>query len=70
VKSQIWIAISVYLLVAIARKRLGIERDLYTMLQIFSVHPFEKTPLPKLFSAARYTPKDAAISNQLRLFDL
>ena len=70
VKSQIWIAISVYLLVAIARKRLGIERDLYTMLQILSVHPFEKTPLPQLFSAARYTPKDAAISNQLRLFDL
>lgn len=70
VKTQIWIAISVYLLVAIARKRLAIERDLYTILQILSVHPFEKTPLPQLFSAARYTPKDGDISNQLRLFDL
>jgi hypothetical protein len=56
--------------VAIAGKRLGIERDLYTMLQILSVHPFEKTPLPQLFSPARYTSKDTAISNQLQLFDL
>ena len=70
VRSQIWIAISVYLLVAIARKRLGIERDLYTMLQILSVHPFEKTPLPQLFSDHRYTAKDAVISNQWQLFDL
>lgn len=43
VKTQIWIAISVYLLVANARKRLGIDRDLYTILQILSDHPFEKT---------------------------
>jgi hypothetical protein len=70
VKVQIWVAISVYLLVAIARKRLGIDRDLYTILQILSVHPFEKTPLAQLFSVERYTPEDRDIRNQLSLFDL
>ena len=70
VKTQIWIAISVYLLVAIARKRLGIDRDLYTILQILSVHPFEKTPLAQLFSGEAYTLKDGDIRNQLSLFDL
>jgi hypothetical protein len=70
VKTQIWIAISVYLLVAIARKRLGIERDLYTILQILSVYPFEKTPLAQLLSAGRYTSKEGHIHNQLWLFDL
>jgi hypothetical protein len=70
VKTQIWIAISVYLLVAIARKRLGIERDLYTILQILSVYPFEKTPLPQLLSAEGYTSKEGHIHNQLWLFDL
>jgi hypothetical protein len=70
VKTQIWIAISVYLLVAIARKRLRLERDLYTILQILSVYPFEKTPLAQLLSADRYTPKESDIRNQLSLFDL
>jgi hypothetical protein len=70
VKTQIWIAISVYLLVAIARKRLGIDRDLYTNLQILSVHPFEKTPLSQLLSGEGYTLKDGDIHNQLSLFDL
>jgi hypothetical protein len=70
VKTQIWIAISVYLLVAIARKWLRIERDLYTILQILSVYPFERTPLPQLLSAEGYTPKDGHIHNQLWLFDL
>ena len=70
VKTQIWIAISVYLLVAIARKRLGIDRDLYTILQILSVHPFEKAPLVQVLTGAGYTPKDGDIRNQLLLFDL
>jgi hypothetical protein len=70
VKTQIWIAISVYLLVAIARKRLRIERDLYTLLQILSVYPFEKAPLAQVLSAGGYTPIDADIHNQLQLFDL
>jgi hypothetical protein len=70
VKTQIWIAISVYLLVAIARKRLGIARDLHTILQILSVHPFANTPLAQLLSADRYTPKDGDTRNQLSLLDL
>ncbi|MEX2258321.1 MAG: IS4 family transposase, partial [Woeseia sp.] len=65
VKTQIWIAICVYLTVAIARKRLGIERDLYTILQILSVHAFEKAPLAQVLSQGGYTPKDADIHNQL-----
>jgi IS4 transposase len=70
VKTQIWIAISVYLLVAIARKRLGIDRDLYTILQILSVHTFEKIPLAQVLSDGDYTFKDADIRNQLSLFNL
>ncbi len=70
VRTQIWIAISVYLLVAIARKRLGIERDLYTILQILSVYAFEKTPLAQVLSGPDYTPEIGDIRNQLSLFDL
>lgn len=70
VRTQLWIAISVYLLVAIARKRLGIERDLYTILQILSVHAFEKTPLAQVLSSPDYTPDIGNIHNQLSLFDL
>jgi IS4 transposase len=70
VRTQIWIAISVYLLVAIARKRLRIERDLYTILQILSVYAFEKAPLSQVLSAGGYTPKDGDIRNQLSLFAL
>jgi IS4 transposase len=70
VKTQIWIAISVYLLVAIARKRLGVERDFYTILQILSVHTFEKTPLAQVLSDGDYTSTDGDISNQLSLFTL
>ncbi len=70
VKTQIWIAISVYLLVAIAKKRLGIERDLYTILQILSVYPFEKAPLAQVLSPGGYTPENRDIRNQLSLFHL
>lgn len=70
VRTQIWIAISVYLLVAIARKRLRIERDLYTILQILSVHAFEKVPLLQLLSSPDYTPENGDSHNQLSLFDL
>jgi hypothetical protein len=45
VKSQIWITVSVYVLVAIVRKRLGLEASLYQILQILSVTLFEKTPI-------------------------
>jgi IS4 transposase len=70
VKTQIWIAISVYLLVAIARKRLRVERDLYTILQILSVYAFERAPLAQVLSNSGYTPIDADMRNQLQLFDL
>lgn len=70
VKTQVWIAICVYVLLAIVRKRLGIERDLYTLLQILSVHLFEKVPLAQALSDTAHTLKDANIPNQLSLFDL
>jgi len=54
VKSQIWIAISTYLLVAILRKRLRIDMPLYTILQILSVSLFEKTPISQAFQAWDY----------------
>jgi hypothetical protein len=69
VKTQIWIALSVYMLVAIARKRLGIDRDLYTILQILSVYAFEKAPLAQVLSAPSYTLEIGDIRNQLSLFD-
>ena len=49
VKTQTWIAVSVYVLVAIVRKRLGLSASLYQMLQILSLTLFEKTPLLRLF---------------------
>jgi hypothetical protein len=70
VRTQIWIAISVYVLVATVRKRLHIERELYTILQILSVCVFEKAPLAQVLTGSAYTSKDADIHNQLALFDL
>ena len=70
VRTQIWIAVTTYVLVAIVRKRLEIDLDLYTILQVLSVYSFEKTPLPQVLSAARYTPPNSDIHNQLSLFDL
>jgi hypothetical protein len=70
VKTQIWSAISAYLLVAILKKRLGIDQTLYTMLQILSVMPFEKTPIAAALSAAGDTLEEGHVSNQLLLFEL
>lgn len=69
VKTQIWIAISVYVLVAIVRKRLGIERDLYTLLQILSVTLFEKSELLSALSSPGRTIEEDPSRNQLQLFD-
>lgn len=69
VKTQIWTAISTYVLVAILKKRLGIEHSLYTILQILSVTAFEKTPMEQALSAAGYISTDGDTSNQLQLFD-
>jgi len=70
VKTQIWIAISTYVLVAILRKRLRIDRDLYTILQILSVYPFEKVPLFQLLTTAPDLIDTDSLRNQLTLFDL
>jgi hypothetical protein len=51
VKTQIWIAVSVYVLVAIVRKRLGLEATLYQILQVLSITPFEKTPILRALQA-------------------
>ena len=70
VQIQVWTAISVYVLVAIVRKRLGITRDLYTLLQILSITLFEKLPLAQALSHASYTLETAPNRNQLSLFNL
>jgi hypothetical protein len=69
VKAQIWIAVSVYLLIAIVKKRLGLELPLYTILQILSVSIFEKTPLGELFSNTNYKNLLPTCPNQLLLFE-
>ena len=69
VKTQIWIAISVYVLVAIVKKRLNIDQSLYTILQILSVTLFEKTPILQAFSLDDYKKRDDEIGKQLNLFD-
>ena len=70
VKSQIWIAVSVYLLVAILKKELGLEQSLHQILQIFSLTQFEKTPIFSMFEKKNYTYQNIIIPNQLTLFDL
>ena len=67
VKTQIWIAICTYVLVAIARKRLGLSSSLYTILQILSVTLFEKTPISQAFSRAPCGDLHADPGNQLYL---
>jgi Domain of unknown function (DUF4372)/Transposase DDE domain len=69
VKTQIWIAISVYVLVASVRKRLGLEASLYQVLQIFSLTLFEKVPILQALQASDPQDEVAADSNQLILFD-
>ncbi len=69
VKSQIWIAISTYLLVAILKKRLRIDLPLYTILQILSVSLFEKTPVLQAFQASEYKTNMPLSHNQLVLFE-
>jgi hypothetical protein len=69
VKTQVWIAISVYVLVAIIKKLLRLEQSLYTILQILSVTLFEKTPILQVLSTAECESGKRAMANQLRLFD-
>ena len=69
VKTQIWIAVAVSVLVAIVKKRLGIPGDLYTFLQVLSLTLFEKTPITSLFSESDRTKAQNNNPNQLNLFD-
>lgn len=70
VKTQIWIAITVYVLVAIVKKRLGLKQDLYTLLQIFSLTLFEKTPILGLLQQAQFNMEMLDDPKQLQLLDI
>ncbi len=70
VKTQIWIAISVYVLVAIVKKRLGLKQDLYTLLQTFSLTLFEKTPIFGLLQQSQYNLEMLDDLKQLQLLDI
>lgn len=67
VRTQIWVAISVYVLVAIAKKRLSIEHSLYELLQYISVSPFEKKPLHEVFTELKPIENDDEKSTQLKM---
>ena len=68
-KTQIWIAVSVYVLVAIVRKRLGLESSLYQILQILSLTLFEKTPILRALQTIDADSNFTENANQLILFD-
>ena len=64
----LWTAVSVYVLVAIVKKRLNLEASLYTLLQIFSLTLFEKMPIQHAFAGRDYISDSGTLSNQLNLF--
>ena len=66
---QIWIAVSVYVLVAIVKKRLDLDASLYTLLQILSVTLFEKMPIHQALAGDESRCNASQITNQLNLFD-
>ena len=68
VRSQIWVAISVYVIVAIAKKKLKISNSLYEILQYISIAPFEKTPLAETFKFENWKENKEAYLNQLEVF--
>ena len=68
-KTQIWIGITVYVLVAIVKKRLALDATLYQILQVLSVTLFEKTPILRAFDDQDSREKSSAFSNQLNLLD-
>jgi hypothetical protein len=70
VKTQIWCAVSTYVLIAIVKKELHLDASLYTCLQILSVSVFEKTELSCALQPVRSREELPAISNQLILFDI
>ena len=70
INAQIWIAVSVYVLVAIVRKRLGLQASLYQILQILSVTLFEKTPILRALQPSDSEEISLNFANQLNLFSL
>ena len=70
VKTQIWIAISIYVLIAVIKKRLNSELSLYTILQILSVTIFEKVPLLQVLTNFDYNNLETECNKQLLLFEL
>jgi hypothetical protein len=69
VKTQIWIAVSIYVLVAIVRKRLGLEISVYQILPVLSVTLFEKTPILQALQPPDSQQDLLSSANQLILFD-
>jgi transposase len=69
VKTQIWIAVSVYVLVAIVKKRLALDAPLYTLLQVFSIALFEKVPINQALALKEIKSNTSKVNNQLNLFD-
>ena len=67
-KTQIWIAVSVYVLVAIVKKRLKLDASLYTLMQVFSVSIFEKMPIQSAFLLETDSSSNDTENNQLNLF--
>ena len=68
-RTQIWIAISVYVLVAVIKKQLDVKRSLGEILQILSITLFEKTPVWEAFSMRIDQKEDSSAHNQLSLFN-
>ena len=69
VKTQVWIAVSIYVLVAIVRKRLKLDASLYTLMQVFSVTVFEKVPIESVISLTAHSSEYVTDDNQLNLFN-
>ena len=70
VKTQVWIAVAVYLLVAMAKKKFGLQQSLYEILQILSLSAFHKTPIKLLFSQTQLQYFKEQNHNQLKIFEL
>lgn len=70
VKTQVWIAVSVYVLVAIAKKQFKLDQSLYEILQVLSISIFEKTPINQLFQQTQLQYFKEQNDNQLKMFDL
>jgi hypothetical protein len=69
VRTQVWVAVCVYVLIAIIRKQLAVDLSLSQMLQIVSVNVFEQVPLAELFANTSSQPESADVCNQLMLWD-